>query len=115
MKIFIVAPDFFSFSGKSLYSSTRNAKLVQGDLQLALDFIVMGLDFSELEGLFLDGLLEVNVDFIGTIQRHFEFGDLDLQLLLNASDFGLEPGFGFNNARIELLNFNAGGLTAIEW
>lgn len=75
---FIVAPDFLCFGGKGLYSPLRHAKLVQGDLQLALNFVVMGLDFSELEGLLLDCLLEVDVDLVGAVQGHLKFSDLNL-------------------------------------
>lgn len=74
----------------------------------------MGLDFSELEGLFLDGLLKVNVDLVGTVQGHFKFSDLNLQLLLDASDLGLEPGLSFNDTSIELFNFNASGFAVKE-
>lgn len=106
---FIVAPNLFSFSCKSLNSSLSYAKLVKSDLELALDFVVVSLEFSKLEGLLLNGLLKVNIQLVGAIQRHFQFGDLDLELLLDASNFGLEAGFGFNNAGIELFDFNAGG------
>lgn len=111
---FVVAPDFFGFGGKSLDSPLGDAELVQGDLQLALDFVVVGLEFGELEGLLLDGLLEVDVDLVGAVQGHLQFGDLDLQLLLDAGHLGLQSGLGLDDARIELLDFDAGGLAGKE-
>lgn len=74
----------------------------------------MRLDLGELKGLSLDRFLQVNVDLVGTVQGHFQLGDLDLQLLLDASDFGFQTGLGFNDASVQLFNFNAGGLTENE-
>lgn len=73
----------------------------------------MGLDFGKLERLFLDGLLQVDVDFVGTVQRHFQFSDLDLQFLLDASNLSLEAGLSFNNASIELFDFDASSFAVI--
>lgn len=111
---FIIAPDLFSFSSKSLNSSLGYAKLVESDLELTLDFIVVSLDFGKLKRLFLNGLLQVNVHLVGAVQGHFQFGDLDLQLLLDAGNLGLETSLGFDDACIELFDFNAGGFAGIE-
>lgn len=72
----------------------------------------MSLDFSELQRLSLDGFLQVNVSFVGTVQGHFQFGDLDLQLLLDACNFGLKASFSLDDAGTELFNFNAGSFAA---
>lgn len=74
----------------------------------------MSLNFSELERLFLDRLLQVDVGLVGAVQRHLQLGDLDLQLLLDASNLGLKTGLSFNDTSIKLLNFNAGGFAAIN-
>lgn len=111
---FVVAPDFLNLGGERLYPPLRHAELVQGDLELALDFVVVGLEFGELQRLLLDGLLQVEVGLVGGVQGHLELGDLDLELLLDAGDFGLEPGFGFHDARVELFNLEAGRLAGRE-
>lgn len=61
-----------------------------------------------LQRLLLDGLLQVNVGLVGDIQGHFQFGDVDLHLLLDPDDFGLQPCLGLDDASAELLDLNAG-------
>jgi len=56
----------------------------------------------------LDGLLQFDVALVGNVQRHLEFGDLDVQLLLDASNLGLEPGLSLHDANVELLDLDAG-------
>lgn len=56
----------------------------------------------------LDGLLELDVGLVGDIQRHFQFGDLDLQLLLDAGHFGLELRLGLDQTVGKLLNLDGG-------
>lgn len=81
---------------------------------MALNFIIVGLKFGELEGLLLDGLLEIDVDLVGAVQGHLKFSYLDLQLLFDTCDFGLESGLSFDDASIELFNFNACGFAVKE-
>lgn len=64
--------------------------------------------YGKLKTLFLDGLLQFDVIFIGNIQRQFEFGDLNLQLLLDASDFSFQFSFSFDDSGAKLLDFDAG-------
>lgn len=85
-----------------------NAILIESGLQLALDIFVVGLQFSQLQRLLLDHLLQVDVGLVGHIQRHLQLGDLDLQLLLDACHLGLQPGLSLNDASIQLLDLNAG-------
>ena len=66
---------------------------------------------GELEGLLLDGLLELQVVLVGDVQGHLELGDGHLELLLDAGDLGLEPGLGLHDAGIELFDLD-GGLLA---
>lgn len=65
-------------------------------------------DNCYLQRLFLDGLLQVNVGLVSDIKRQFQFGDLDLKLLLDAGDLGLQFGLGFDHAGTQLLDFDAG-------
>lgn len=74
----------------------------------------MRLDLSELQGLLLDGLLQVEVGLVGSVQRHLQLGDLDLELLLDAGDLGFEPSLRFHDTGIELFNFKAGCLAEIN-
>lgn len=104
---FIIAPDFFGFSSEGLDFPLRDTEGIQSDLQLSLDFIVMSSEFGQLERLLLNGLLQVNVHLVGRIERHFQFGNLNLELLLNSGDLGLKASFSFDNAGIELFYFNA--------
>ncbi|KNC33082.1 hypothetical protein FF38_04698 [Lucilia cuprina] len=97
---------FFQFTIQTGQTTLSNTVLIQGGLQLTLNVFVVGLQFGQLQGLFLDNLLQINVGLVGNIQGHFQFGDLDLQLLLNALDFGLQAGFGFNNASVQLFDFD---------
>lgn len=89
-----------------------NAVLIEGSLQLALHILVVGLQFGQLQRLLLDHLLQIDVGLVGHIQRHLQLGDLDLQLLLDASHLGLQAGLRLNDAGIELLDLNAGLLAA---
>lgn len=82
--------------------------MIDGDLELALDFVVVGLEFGQGDGLLLDGLLQVDVGLVGNIQGHFQFSDMDLQLLLDADNFSPQLSLGFNYAGTQLLDFNAG-------
>lgn len=104
----VVAPDVLTLSCECLDLPLGDAQLVKGDLKLALNLIVMCLDFGKGEGLFLDGLLEINVGLVGDIQRHFQFSDLNLELLLDAGDLRSELGLGFDYAGAELFNLDAG-------
>lgn len=79
-----------------------------------MNFVVVGLEFGKSQGLLLDGLLQVKIGLVGSIQRHLQLGDLDLELLLDAGDLGLEPGLSFHDASIELFNFKAGCLAGIK-
>jgi len=67
--------------------------------------------YGELKGLLLDGLLQFNVVPVGDVEGHLEFGDLDLELLLDALDFRLKLGFSLNHAGVQLLDLD-GGLLA---
>jgi hypothetical protein len=109
---FVVAPDLLDFSGEGLDLPLRDAELVQGDLELPLDLVVVGGEFGELQGLLLDGLLQVDVGLVGRIQGHLQLGDLDLELLLDAGDLGLETGLGLDDAGVKLFDLDAGGLAA---
>lgn len=60
-----------------------------------------------LQRLFLDGLLQINIGLVGDIQGQFKFSDLDLELLLDACDFGLQLGLSLYYARIQLLDLDA--------
>lgn len=108
-----VGADLLQLSVESGQTALGNAVLVQSGLQLALDILVVGLQFGQLERLLLDHLLEIDVGLVGHIQGHLQLGDLDLQLLLDAGHLGLQPGLRLNDAGIELLDLN-GGLLAVE-
>lgn len=110
----VIASDLFSLGGEGLHPPLGHAELVEGDLQLSLQLVVVGLDLGELERLLLDGLLQVDVGLVGGVQRHLQFGDLDLEFLLDASDLGLEPGLGLDDAGVELLDFDRRGFTGME-
>lgn len=71
------------------------------------------LNVTYLQGLLLDDLLKIDVGLIGDIKRKLELGDLDLQLLLNAGDFGLQLGLSLHNASVQLLDLDA-GLFAVD-
>ena len=109
---FIVAPDLLNLSSKSLDFPLRGTELIQGNLELPLNLVVVGSDFSKLKGLLLDGLLQVDVELVGGVQGHLKLGDLDLELLLDAGDLGLEPSLGLDHTSVKLFNFDAGGLAA---
>lgn len=70
---------------------------------------------SELQRLLLDGLLHFQVILVRHIQRHLQFGDLQLHLLLDTCDFGFQFGFGFDDTCIELFDFNARLFTVNEF
>lgn len=91
-----------------MYSPLRDAQLIQGNRQLTLDFVVVGLQFGQGQRLFLDRLLEIDVGLVGGIQGHFQFGDLDLQLLLDAGDLALQSGLGLDDASVQLFDLDAG-------
>lgn len=109
---FIVAPDLLNLSSKSLDFPLRCTELIQGNLELPLNLVVVGTDFGKLKGLLLDGLLQVDVELVGGVQGHLKLGDLDLELLLDAGDLGLEPSLGLDHTSVKLFNFDAGGLAA---
>lgn len=56
----------------------------------------------------LDSLLQIDVVLVGDVQRQFELGDLDLELLLHALDLGLQFRLGLDHTGAQLLDFNAG-------
>lgn len=56
----------------------------------------------------LDGLLQVKVGLVSDIKRQFQFGNVDLELLLDAGDLGFQLGLSLNNASVQLLDLNAG-------
>lgn len=112
-RVLVVDADLFQFAGERLKTALSNAKLVKGLLQLALDFVIVGLQFSQLQRLLLDDLLQVNVRLVGNVQGHFQLGDVNLELLLDTQHFGLEAGFGLNDASVKLFNFD-GSLLAAE-
>jgi hypothetical protein len=58
--------------------------------------------------LLLDGLLQVDVVFVGHIQGQFQLGDVNLELLLDTLYFGLQLRLGFYHAGVQLLDFDAG-------
>lgn len=89
-------------------SPLADAELVNGDVELALALVVVGLELGKGKRLLLDGLLEVDVGLVGDVQGHFQLGDVDLELLLDAGNFGLELGLGLDHAGVELFDFNAG-------
>lgn len=62
--------------------------------------------YRNLNGVFLDGLLQVNIVLVADIQRHFQLGDLHLQLLLDAGNLGLKFGLSFNKTRAHLFDFD---------
>lgn len=66
-----------------------------------------------MQRLFLDRLLELDVGLVGDVQGHFQFGDVQLELLLDAGHLGLEFGLSLNQTTSELLNLD-GGLLAEE-
>lgn len=105
---FVVAPDFLALGSERLNLPLRDAELIDGDLELTLYLIVVSLELGQSHGLLLDGLLQIDVGLVGNVQGHFQLSDLDLQLLLDASDFGPQLGLGFNNTSVQLFNFNAG-------
>lgn len=109
----VVDTDLLQLSGERLNAALGNAVLVNGGLQLTLDFFVVGLDFGQLSGLSLDGLLQFNVGVVGNIQGHLQLSDLDLQLLLDALDFALQLGLSLNDASIQLFDFDAGLLATL--
>lgn len=69
--------------------------------------------YGQLQRLFLDRLLELDVGLVGDVQGHFQFGDVQLELLLDAGHLGLEFGLSLNQTTSELLNLD-GGLLAEE-
>lgn len=109
----IIDADLFQLTSERLDAALGNSVLVNGRLQLTLDFFVVGLDFSQLSRLPLDGLLQFNVGVVGNIQGHLQLSDLDLQLLLDALNLALQLGLGLNDASIQLLDFNAGLLATL--
>lgn len=62
----------------------------------------------------LDGLLQFDVALVGDVQRHLQLGDLDVKLLLDAGDLGLEPGLSLHDAHVELLDLDAGLLAVTQ-
>jgi len=64
--------------------------------------------YSQSEGLLLNGLLQINVVLVSDVQGQFEFGDLDLELLLYTLNLGLQLRLGFHHAGVQLLDFDAG-------
>lgn len=104
---FVVSANFFALSRKRLDLSQRHAQLIKGNLELALHFIVVSLKLDKVQRLLLDGLLQVDVSLVGDVQGHFQFGDLNLELLLDTLHLSLQPGLRLDHARVELLDFNA--------
>lgn len=104
---FVISANFLTLGGEGLDLPLGHAELVKGDLELALDLVVMSLELNESQGLLLEGLLQIDVGLVGDVERHLQLGDLDLELLLDALHLGLQPGLGLDHARVELLDFNA--------
>ena len=121
---------------EGLQTTLSNAVLVHGDVQLTLALFVQRLQFlssknvlimfmcwrqsnratyGQLERLLLDGLLHFDVALVGNVQRHFQFGDGDLQLLADALHFGLEPGLSLDETGVELVDFDGHVLPAQEF
>jgi hypothetical protein len=59
-----------------------------------------------LQGLLLDGLLKIDVVFVGNVQCHFQLGDCDHHLLPDALDFGFQLGFRVDKTRVQLVDFD---------
>ena len=74
-------------------------------------FTYIGIFLSNLQRLLLNGLLQVNVGLVSDIKRQLQFSDLDLELLLDASYFGLQLSLSFYDASVQLLDLDAGLLT----
>lgn len=62
----------------------------------------------------LDCLLEIEVVLVGNVKGQFQLGDLDLELLLDSLDLGLQFRFGFNNTSIQLFDLDARLLAVIK-
>lgn len=73
---------------------------------ISVPFLRLVIPYRELQGLFLDRLLELDVGLVSDVQGHFQFGDLELELLLDAGNFGFEFGLGFNQTVGELLDLD---------
>lgn len=69
------------------------------------------ITIAYLQRLFLDGFLQINVGLVCDVKRELEFGDVDLELLLDAGHLRLQFGLGLHNASVQLLNLDAGLLT----
>lgn len=106
-RLLVVATQLFQLSDEGLDAALSDVVLVGGRLQLALELLVQSSELGQLQRLLLDGLLQVDVGAVGNVQRHLEFGDVDLELLLDALDLALQLSLSLNDASIKLFNFNA--------
>lgn len=57
--------------------------------------------------------MQIDVVLVGNVERKFQFGDLNLELLLYTLYLGLQLRFRFDDAGIQLLDLNAGLLARL--